>query len=1155
MKQEILNIAKVKSEKEFYKLYPTEEAFKRAFPKEFKKAKMGAAMVKKQLTQLTDFSNPPQAQDGWVQRAANANLSFWEKCRLASSADNGGGGGSSSGGGYNSSKYKNPYEEVSDIGAYDKDERKGFKSTLPAGVELSDWVAMNRDASRMNSLLRNPDYDKFTDSTGTLKPEYQSVATQFDPYYLYYKPAFAGKKSITPEEVLKFHQSQPDGLSNYKDLVNRRYMPKQENGSIIRKAQVGEKLPFVDPVTGLVQAPGGVVTQEQTAFLESGIPAPTGQIQSSSRGKLDPTGIMESAQNIIGGAQQWKEDSRMLKKYKMWGKIADLSGEAMSTRDVAKNKYVRDVIVDPNQVSPSYGTGYEPLQATAEYGAQIGGNPTEIQNMYNPGDIYSDMGYEPLDESNRVKQFANGGGMFTNFSATNAGYLGGGLGSLLSGGSNQMTGPSRTLTGVGQLAGTALGGPLGGIVGGALGGLVGGVVGSGQEKRMEEQQQKISNLGFQQGVIGMQNQNSAFMEDGGWVSHDWQPQVITQFGGHNLKDLLKDDPTMDTLRTGGSLQHPKKLTQRALQTYDMGGDLTIDGRGDIDFMGYNPVTAASGANGYIGISRGPSHDNGGFNIDYAGNKVEIEGGETIIEKKDGGSVNGDKSVVVLGDMKIGNQGEAVTADVNKETLKRILKGKDLKDVKFKHIGNEIAKRTNALNKAESKYIDLANSVDAGSKFGLLGLKTAEVGKLGIEMQYKDLDNLQSGLIDLQTAYHDSAEEYGYDDTPKFLEDIKKGKVKQKQAAMGGKFSMAQDGKLIPWQGNKYGLGKKTASAYSGQEWENIAKEMGFKGKGNLEFQKFLSNNPDALPYIIQKHKELYGSDIKFDSKLGAAWQGGIDKYFNRVPMQPNPIQQIGDIPEKAPDKVTEISTSPKREKFKFADAYSMLYPYIKPLIRNPLDPMQLAGDMYALASNQLEPVKAQQFTPQLETPYSVSFQDQLNANQADFNAMARKLGSDPAVLSQLAAQKYAANTSVLGQQSRANQQLQMEAYNRNRSLINDASLKNLAILDQQYQRQSQARSNTKAQTYEALSSIGDKYARNRTETLAANVQANMYPDYAFGPKGRIMKTGLTQFNIPTIGDYTSADLQKLAEAKKIEETKGGKTTARNGSLVKAIKNL
>jgi len=66
MKKEILKIAGVKSEKEFYKKYPTEAAFMKAHKKEFKKAAMGAAMVNKQLTQLTDFSNPPQAQDGKV---------------------------------------------------------------------------------------------------------------------------------------------------------------------------------------------------------------------------------------------------------------------------------------------------------------------------------------------------------------------------------------------------------------------------------------------------------------------------------------------------------------------------------------------------------------------------------------------------------------------------------------------------------------------------------------------------------------------------------------------------------------------------------------------------------------------------------------------------------------------------------------------------------------------------------------------------------------------------------------------------------------------------------------------------------------------------------------------------------------------------------
>jgi hypothetical protein len=75
MKDQILKIAGVKSEKEFYKKYPSEEAFMKAHKKEFKKAAMGASMVKKQLTQLTDFSNPPQARVGdFVGPATGGNL-------------------------------------------------------------------------------------------------------------------------------------------------------------------------------------------------------------------------------------------------------------------------------------------------------------------------------------------------------------------------------------------------------------------------------------------------------------------------------------------------------------------------------------------------------------------------------------------------------------------------------------------------------------------------------------------------------------------------------------------------------------------------------------------------------------------------------------------------------------------------------------------------------------------------------------------------------------------------------------------------------------------------------------------------------------------------------------------------------------------------
>lgn len=64
MKDQMLKMAKVKSEKEFYKKYPSEEAFMKAHGKAFKKAAMGSKMVNDQLKQLTDFGNPPIAQKG-----------------------------------------------------------------------------------------------------------------------------------------------------------------------------------------------------------------------------------------------------------------------------------------------------------------------------------------------------------------------------------------------------------------------------------------------------------------------------------------------------------------------------------------------------------------------------------------------------------------------------------------------------------------------------------------------------------------------------------------------------------------------------------------------------------------------------------------------------------------------------------------------------------------------------------------------------------------------------------------------------------------------------------------------------------------------------------------------------------------------------------
>jgi hypothetical protein len=289
----------------------------------------------------------------------------------------------------------------------------------------------------------------------------------------------------------------------------------------------------------------------------------------------------------------------------------------------------------------------------------------------------------------------------------------------------------------------------------------------------------------------------------------------------------------------------------------------------------------------------------------------------------------------------------------------------------------------------------------------------------------------------------------------------------------------------------------------------------------------------------------------------------------RLPPLPT-VQQMRDfkLGQSSLPKI-KYYTPEEKEKFDWMTFANQILPSMRPSDAEELDPRQLSGEMLALAQNQLEPVQAQTFQPQLNTPYDISLQDIINKNQADYRAAQRTIGYNPAALAALNAQKYQANQQVLGQQFRMNQEMRDKVYRENTAALNESNLQNLGILDQQYGRQQQALSNTKATAQAALNSISAKYLQNQASNRELQTYENLY-NYRFDPRFRAMNMNpLAQFanqgsgmgGMSPYGSMTSDQMKIMTLQKELEEkqqklAQDSKTkVSKNGALVKAIKSM
>jgi hypothetical protein len=688
---------------------------------------------------------------------------------------------------------------------------------------------------------------------------------------------------------------------------------------------------------------------------------------------------------------------------------------------------------------------------------------------------------------------------------------------------------------------------------------------------------------------------------------------------------------METYKNGGGVK-----------SYGLGGELQTHWGGGAETMSYNPYLPGTGE---TVMFRGKSHEerspNGetGIGVTYGGNPVEVERGEPMVELEEGGVVDPEtgevqKSGVVFGNLKIPNQYLDLLGD------------KSAKGKKFKNYVADLSKGEEKQNKTIEKSTNELNSLDVNSSFDRLKLSSLQANIDGANMKLKQIADRKINAAHLQNAINDTAEENGLvaDDLARGRVKIDKEAMQTREARWGDAISKAQAGKKIkfpnkakaleagyiedPKTGDYYKITPpeklapietKDAVAMDNIPKQSVDKATGLYGgvtatqfeefkKKNQWYPKFKDNtfdqnNPehvDDLAKAFNAEAEKRGSkarilpDVEYNPKTKKSVPGTKTKYVGKQVVSADLSGTKKVQPSVGTREEAEIETQPTTpvpyQRNKWIDFGNQILDYLRPTDQEPLDPNQLMGEMYAMSNNQLEPVQAQLYKPEIGVPYDISYQDILNENQADFNAQTRQTGYNPAAQSNLNAQKYQANQRVLGDQFRANQAMKDKVYGENRNILNQAKLTNLGVLDKQYERQSEALSNTKATAQSAINSISDKYAKNKLENRELGIYENLYK-YRYDDKGRaINMNGLFQGNIPTVGagnatqrqvpiykaDGKTIDHYQLEEmtpeeiaAQKQQDnplvpllaTPGinpnvqTKTKKRNGSIVKAIKNL
>lgn len=770
--------------------------------------------------------------------------------------------------------------------------------------------------------------------------------------------------------------------------------------------------------------------------------------------------------------------------------------------------------------------------------------------------------YMPLVNPNQQKSFGQGGYLkqaaqgFTSFDAGNASY-GGGMGGAAG---TQFAG----MLGVNDDAGSKIGGKIGGTIGsafGPLGSFAGAAIGSAAGDLLDrnDRRQRLENevtakntkeMAYGAAAPAIQAGYASYVKNGGKVP-------AYRSGGNMRGDYVSPNPS-------------------ALDTMKMGGNLKTLWGGKAETVSYNPYAGGESIQ-FKGNShdyRDPSTGQTGIGVAYGDDAKKMSMGGDItsnasVEVENEPAQEIDDSLVVYGDMKIP---EEYISEIGDERAK----GKKYKN----YVANVLNKDEASINRTQAKVADLGLESD-DTVFGQLERRTADVVLKGADMKLKNIAEKKSILADLQEAMNETFDDYGI----KANEFINKRKLVEdpmriENAKYGARLKMGEDGvettgnettnppslndfdkKQIPLtdmtveelKAAGYKVDSNNPNVYIRRNPETNTTEavemsgssLGYTPEGQAidpktsfaggvtqeDYDTLKENNPwfdwaktDPNKMVTYKGKKVSSAILKFQKEFNKrAKEAGID-----------PVKVDGIFGQETrdavftPAKEAEEVTNYTEEKVMLGDTDTTTETTTVAPKGNigpganfnnspedqSLDKNQLLGEYYAMATNQVQPVQAQGFQPQLRVPYDISLQDMRNDVTSQSRAMQRNatLQNNPAALALAQAPTYDALNKINAEEFRQNQAMKDNVYSGNQATLNDAMLKNLGIYDQQADRQAQAAANTRTQNIDILNSISDKYSKNKLENVMNKVYANMYPTFKYDEDQRLNVVNPTQFN-------------------------------------------